>query len=61
MKGTELIKLLKRDGWTTVRISGSHYIMVKDGFVDPLVVPVHGSKELKKGTLHAILRQAGLK
>jgi predicted RNA binding protein YcfA (HicA-like mRNA interferase family) len=60
MTGKKVLDLLKAHGWSLDRISGSHHIMVKDSF--PTVsVPVHGSKDLKPGTLHAILKACGLK
>ncbi|OHD62808.1 MAG: addiction module toxin, HicA family [Spirochaetes bacterium RBG_13_51_14] len=59
MDGKELIKLLKRHGWTLDRISGSHHIMIKDN--KTLSVPVHGSKDLPKGLLNALLKDGGLK
>jgi len=40
------------------RIEGSHHILAKGD--KTLSVPVHGSKDLGKGLLHA-LRQGGLK
>lgn len=58
MKDKELLKLLKQEGWQEKSISGSHHKLVKEN--KTIVVPVHG-KELTKGMLHAILKQAGLK
>jgi predicted RNA binding protein YcfA (HicA-like mRNA interferase family) len=58
MNAREVIKLLKENGWDCVRISGSHHIFEKDGKIVP--VPVH-SGDLKKGTLHSIMKMAGLK
>lgn len=29
MKGKELVKLLKKDGWEVVRVKGSHHVMKK--------------------------------
>ena len=55
----ELIKLLERKGFVFDRASGSHHIyMLPDGS-RRVVVPVH-SKDLAKGTLHSILKQAGI-
>ena len=45
-------------GWQEKSINGSHHKLVKDD--KTIVVPVHG-KELTKGLLNAILKQAGLK
>ena len=59
MSGKELIKLLKLNGWTLDRISGSHHIMIKDD--KTLSVPVHGKKDLPKGLLNSLLKQGGLK
>jgi predicted RNA binding protein YcfA (HicA-like mRNA interferase family) len=61
MKCSELLRLLKSDGWFEVRQKGSHVIMrhpVKPG---PLIVPNHTTKEIKKGLLHDILKKAGIK
>lgn len=59
MSGKQLIKLLKGKGWILDRIEGSHHIMVKGN--KTLSVPVHKSKDLGKGLLHALMKQGGLK
>jgi predicted RNA binding protein YcfA (HicA-like mRNA interferase family) len=61
MKVSELIKILKKDGWTQVRTKGDHQ-QFKHLFKKGLVT-VCGklSDDLKKGTLGSVLRQAGLK
>lgn len=59
MSGRELVKRLKKAGWTVERISGSHHIMAKPGY-RAVPVPVHGKKDLPKGLLAAILRQTNL-
>lgn len=59
--GGEVVRALERAGFAVVRISGSHHRMVHGA--DPAratTVPVHGSKALKRSTLRAIIRQAGL-
>jgi predicted RNA binding protein YcfA (HicA-like mRNA interferase family) len=58
MKSSELLKLLKKDGWYEIRQSGSHKIMVHDVKQNQLVVPYHKSKEIRKGTLLNILKLA---
>lgn len=60
MKVSDLIKILKDDGWELSRTKGSHRQFkhsVKKG-----VVTVSGkpSDDVRKGTLGSILRQAGL-
>jgi predicted RNA binding protein YcfA (HicA-like mRNA interferase family) len=54
-----LIKLLEQRGWVLNRISGSHHIFKHHdgGFV---VVPMHGNKDLSKGTFYSILRDANI-
>ncbi|HEY6873826.1 MAG TPA: type II toxin-antitoxin system HicA family toxin [Geobacteraceae bacterium] len=59
MTGKELIKLLQQQGWILDRIQGSHHILIRGN--ETLSVPVHGNSDLKKGTLHAIKKQGGLK
>ena len=58
--GKKLCKILEDNGWTLVRISGSHHVYTKDGEEARIVVPVHGNKEIKIGLLKAILKTAGL-
>ncbi len=58
--GKKLCKILSDNGWSLVRISGSHHIFVKQGEEARIVVPVHGNKEIKTGLLKAILKTAGL-
>ena len=58
MSGKELVILLKKNGWTEIRIQGSHHIMEKNGNVE--TVPVHGNKDLPKGLLTSILKRTGL-
>lgn len=50
--------MLKDAGWREVSTRGSHVKFERDG--KPLIVPVHGSRDIPTGTLHAILKQAGL-
>jgi predicted RNA binding protein YcfA (HicA-like mRNA interferase family) len=56
LSGAKLIKILVREGFVIMRRSGSHVVMQKDERV--FAVPLHD--ELKKGTLMAILKHAGL-
>lgn len=61
MKSSELFKLLKKDGWFEIRQSGSHVIMKHATKKGSIPVPFHASKEVKKGLLNAILKQAEIK
>jgi len=59
MKPRELIKLLHDEGFVFVRQFGSHAIYRKSGSKNS-TVPIH-SKDILTGTLHSILKDAGLK
>jgi predicted RNA binding protein YcfA (HicA-like mRNA interferase family) len=59
MSGKQLIRILQEKGWQVDRIEGSHHILMKG--MKTLSVPVHGSKDLGKGLLHALMKQGGLK
>lgn len=54
-----MIKRLEAAGWVLRVIVGSHHMMEKDGRKVP--VPVHGSKDIKAGTLSKIRRETGEK
>ena len=58
VSGERLIKALGKDGWSVVRQRGSHVRLKKSGRSFALVVPLH--KEIRKGTLGGILRDAEL-
>jgi predicted RNA binding protein YcfA (HicA-like mRNA interferase family) len=58
LSGKECVRVLMRLGWEEARQRGSHIILYKQGFPRGLCVPNH--KQLDKGTLAFILRQAGL-
>lgn len=59
MKSSEFHKLVKRNGWKLLRVSGSHYIYEKDSKTYP--VPFHGAKEMGKGIENKIKKEMGLK
>ena len=52
-----LIRELVRAGFVVRRISGSHFVLVKEGLV--VVVPNH-NKDLPKGTEMAIRKKTGV-
>jgi len=58
LSGRECIKALEKAGFYKKRQSGSHVVLRKDEPFAQIVVPDH--KELDRGTLRAIIRQAGL-
>jgi predicted RNA binding protein YcfA (HicA-like mRNA interferase family) len=59
LSGKQLVKMLKKDGWTLERVNGSHHIMAKGN--KTMTVPVHANKSLGKGIESKLLKQAGLK
>jgi predicted RNA binding protein YcfA (HicA-like mRNA interferase family) len=60
LSGRDLVKLLGKAGYVPIRQKGSHIILSRtfDGKTKGLVVPDH--REIDKGTLVEIIRQAGL-
>lgn len=58
VSGERLIKVLRKEGWEVVRQRGSHVRLKKPGRRHALVVPLH--RELRRGTLAGILRDADL-
>jgi predicted RNA binding protein YcfA (HicA-like mRNA interferase family) len=59
MNGKDLSTILRDNGWTLDRVKGSHHIFIKTG-KRSIPVPIHGSKDLPKGLIRAILKQAGI-
>ena len=58
ISGKECISALARIGFIVRRQHGSHIVLRRDNPFAQVVVPDH--KELDRGTLRAIIRQAGL-
>ena len=60
VSGKAVIKVLSRMGFEHVRTTGSHAILNKMTEKGKVTIPVPLHKELAKGTLKSIMRQAGL-
>jgi predicted RNA binding protein YcfA (HicA-like mRNA interferase family) len=61
VNGRRVIQALTRAGFVIDRVVGSHHVLVFPG--DPtrtVIVPVHSGRDLKPGTMRAIIRQAGM-
>lgn len=58
VSGSAAVRAFERDGWRRERQTGSHIILAKPGFAVNLSVPDH--RTLKRGTLRALIRRAGL-
>jgi len=52
----ELLKVLREAGFRVARQRGSHIVLVKDD----TVVPIPRHDQIKRGTLQAIIAEAGL-
>ena len=60
LKSTDLIRELEQTGWTLRPTVGSHYIFVHATRPGHITVP-HPKKDLGKGLVHKIRKQAGLR
>lgn len=60
VSGKEMVKILTDASWYLDRVSGSHYIMKKEGEKRAISVPVHGNRNLKLGLQKAIMKVADL-
>jgi predicted RNA binding protein YcfA (HicA-like mRNA interferase family) len=56
----DIIRRPERQGWTLVRVTGSHHV-IKSAVADRTVVIPHPKKDLGKGLVHAIYKGAGRK
>ena len=59
LKPKDVVRLLEKEGFELKRIKGSHHFFVHPLTKKITTVPMH-TKDLPKGTLTAILRQAGI-
>ena len=55
-----MLKELKKDGWLSKEQKGSHLQLIHPTKKGKVTLPIHGG-DIPKGTLNAILKQAGLK
>jgi predicted RNA binding protein YcfA (HicA-like mRNA interferase family) len=61
MNGKEVIKRLQKEGWILLKVEGSHCMMKNIALNKKVPVPVHGSKDIKIGTIKTIEKQTGVK
>lgn len=61
MNGKQIIAKLKKEGWTLIKIEGSHHMMKNLENNKKVPVPVHGSKDIKISLVKAIEKQTGVK
>ncbi|MSQ14039.1 MAG: addiction module toxin, HicA family [Dehalococcoidia bacterium] len=60
MTAAEVLRALRRDGWQSVRQSGSHVILRHETRPGMVVVPRHPGVTLKSSIIASILKDAGL-
>jgi len=60
ISGRDFCRVLEQNGWSLLRVSGSHHIYGKAGVNVRLSVPVHGNDSLKTGLLRHLMKLAGL-
>ena len=60
MKFSELVRMLEKNGFEIVKEKGSIRYYGKSGWEKLIRVDYHGSKEVPKGTCHAIIKAAGI-
>ena len=58
-KPKELLKILQKSGFYIDHQSGSHIALINDTTKKRVTLPFH-NRDLKKGTLHSIVKQSGL-
>jgi predicted RNA binding protein YcfA (HicA-like mRNA interferase family) len=61
MKVKEIIKIIEQDGWSMVRIKGSHRQFKHDKKKGLVTIAGHLNDDLAKGTINSIIKQASLK
>jgi mRNA interferase HicA len=61
MKISELKRILEKDGWYLHKTGGPHDKYRHPSKAGQIPIPRHNSKEVAKGTLMKILKDAGLR
>ena len=59
LKPEQVVRALNRIGFEKIRQSGSH-IVLRNPDGRWTTVPIHGGKDVAKGTLHKIIKDAGV-
>ncbi len=58
VSGKQLCKVLEQHGWELKRVRGSHHVYAHPNRTGIVTIPIHGNRDLKAGTLHAIMKEA---
>ena len=57
---SDAVRAARERGWMFDRVSGSHYVFVKQGESSVLAIPCHRG-DLKPGTQRSIMRTLGIR
>jgi len=60
LRAREVVRVLEKAGFKRWRQKGSHLTMYRPSDHRALTVPIHFARTVPKGTLRAIIKQAGL-
>ncbi|NJM73353.1 MAG: type II toxin-antitoxin system HicA family toxin [Scytonema sp. RU_4_4] len=60
ISGKKLCSIVEKKGWILKKITGSHHIYQQAESTQILSIPVHANKDLKIGTLKALMKIADL-
>ncbi len=60
LSAKNLIKILRKNGFEFRRAKGSHQVYYNNETNKTVIVPLHGNKDLAKGTFLSIIKQAGI-
>jgi len=61
MKCSELLRILKRNGWYPISQKGSHLKLIHSDKKNIIIFPNHGNQEVGKGLEKKILKDAGIR
>lgn len=61
MKCSEILRILKKDGWLVISTRGSHLKMKHPTKRGLIIFPDHGSREMGKDLEKKIFKDAGIK
>lgn len=61
MKYTELIRMVKKQGWFLSRVKGSHYHFKHPSVEGLITIPFHRSRDISPGVLSSISRSVGVR
>jgi len=59
LKSQKIIRVLKKVGFEEIRQTGSHLILANKTMKKIIPIPIH-NKDIKRGLLISIVKQAGL-